>query len=145
MAKLLEFHPITTSVLSTPNSETCPDHIDQSKTGLVNHATFKKRTFWSRNLSALKADKMLGRQKLIFLAKTSRALSTSAVNHSKFSYQFVVVGGGAGGLSIASSLSRTFGKGKTAVIEPSEVKYMYATVKLFLYLNNKSYYLYLWN
>ncbi|XP_031564632.1 sulfide:quinone oxidoreductase, mitochondrial-like [Actinia tenebrosa] len=67
--------------------------------------------------------KMLGRQKLILLAKTSRALSTSAVNHAKLSYQFVVVGGGAGGLSIASSLCRAFGKGKTAVVEPSEFHY----------------------
>jgi adenine/guanine phosphoribosyltransferase-like PRPP-binding protein len=66
-------------------------------------------------------NKMLGRQKLILLAKTSRALSTSAANHAKQTHQFVVVGGGAGGLSIAASLSRTFGKGRTAVVEPSEV------------------------
>ena len=37
------------------------------------------------------------------------------------SYQFVVCGGGAGGLAVASSLGRRFGRGKLAVIEPADV------------------------
>ena len=38
------------------------------------------------------------------------------------SYQFVVCGGGAGGLAVASSLGRRFGEGTLAVIEPSSVR-----------------------
>ena len=38
------------------------------------------------------------------------------------SYQFVVCGGGAGGLAVASWLGRRFGEGKLAVIEPSSVR-----------------------
>lgn len=38
------------------------------------------------------------------------------------SYQFVVCGGGPGGLAVASSLGRRFGKGSLAVIEPSDVR-----------------------
>jgi sulfide:quinone oxidoreductase len=38
-------------------------------------------------------------------------------------YQVVVVGGGAGGQAISSSLARKLGPGKVAVIEPSEVHY----------------------
>ena len=36
-------------------------------------------------------------------------------------FQFVVAGGGAGGLSVASTLGRKFGKSKVAVVEPAEV------------------------
>lgn len=39
------------------------------------------------------------------------------------SHQFVVCGGGAGGLAVASSLARRFGKEKVAVIEPSDVSH----------------------
>ncbi|XP_003382833.1 PREDICTED: sulfide:quinone oxidoreductase, mitochondrial-like [Amphimedon queenslandica] len=39
------------------------------------------------------------------------------------SHQFVVCGGGTGGLAVASSLARRFGKDKVAVIEPSDVHY----------------------
>ena len=46
--------------------------------------------------------------------------STSVV-HSNDAYRFVVAGGGAGGLSIASFLARKHGAGSVAVIEPSEV------------------------
>lgn len=38
------------------------------------------------------------------------------------SYQFVVCGGGPGGLAVASSLGRRFGKGSLALIEPSDVR-----------------------
>lgn len=38
-------------------------------------------------------------------------------------FQFVVAGGGAGGLSVASTLGRKFGKSKVAVVEPAEVHY----------------------
>lgn len=39
---------------------------------------------------------------------------------TKQSYKFVVVGGGTGGLSAASFLSRKFGKGQVAVVEPAD-------------------------
>ena len=38
------------------------------------------------------------------------------------SYQFVVCGGGPGGLAVAASLGRRFGPGQLAVIEPSTVR-----------------------
>ena len=38
------------------------------------------------------------------------------------SYQFVVCGGGPGGLAVASSLGRRFGPGRLAVIEPANVR-----------------------
>lgn len=37
------------------------------------------------------------------------------------SYKLVVVGGGSGGCSVASSFSRYLGKGHVAVIEPNQV------------------------
>ena len=37
------------------------------------------------------------------------------------SFQFVVCGGGTGGLAVGSSLARRFGPGKVAIIEPAEV------------------------
>lgn len=61
------------------------------------------------------------RRSSYFVYKLSRAFSSSAQTCAKESYRFVVVGGGAGGLSVASTLCRRFGKGATAVIEPSEV------------------------
>lgn len=51
----------------------------------------------------------------------SRAFSTSIQRHTKH-YQFVVAGGGSGGLSIGSTLCRKFPK-STAIIEPSENHY----------------------
>ena len=36
-------------------------------------------------------------------------------------FQFAIVGGGAGGLSVASTLGRRFGRSKVAVIEPAQV------------------------
>ncbi|XP_031564633.1 sulfide:quinone oxidoreductase, mitochondrial-like [Actinia tenebrosa] len=62
-------------------------------------------------------------KRLFFLAAKNRSLSTSTVSHARLSYQFVIVGGGAGGLSIASSLCRKFGKNSTAIVEPSEFHY----------------------
>ena len=49
-----------------------------------------------------------------------RPFSSTAVQNNE-SYRFVVAGGGAGGLAIASSLVRKHGKGSVAVIEPSQV------------------------
>ena len=49
----------------------------------------------------------------------ARGFSTSIQRHAKH-YQFVVAGGGSGGLSIGSTLCRKFPK-STAIIEPSEV------------------------
>ncbi|XP_038076099.1 sulfide:quinone oxidoreductase, mitochondrial-like [Patiria miniata] len=52
-----------------------------------------------------------------------RLASTEGSTPSPSMYKFVVVGGGAGGLAMASSLSRKHGKGQVAVIEPSDVHY----------------------
>ncbi|XP_038078811.1 sulfide:quinone oxidoreductase, mitochondrial-like [Patiria miniata] len=49
-----------------------------------------------------------------------RLASTEGSTPSPSMYKFVVVGGGSGGLAMASSLSRKHGKGQVAVIEPSE-------------------------
>lgn len=49
-----------------------------------------------------------------------RPFSSTAARNNE-SYRFVVAGGGAGGLAIASSLARKHGEGKVAVIEPSQV------------------------
>ena len=60
-------------------------------------------------------------QRVIMFKQFSRKLSTSTLSRSmKESYRFVVAGGGAGGLSIASFLSRKFPK-QVAVIEPNDV------------------------
>ena len=58
----------------------------------------------------------------------SQADVGSSVRHfsrsagSNDSYKLVVVGGGAGGCSTASNFCRLLGKGRVAVIEPSEVR-----------------------
>ena len=49
-----------------------------------------------------------------------RSFSSTAAATEE-SYRFVVAGGGAGGLAIASSLARKHGDGSVAVIEPSHV------------------------
>lgn len=38
------------------------------------------------------------------------------------SSQFVVCGGGAGGLAVAARLARRFGEGKVTLVEPAEVR-----------------------
>jgi len=59
------------------------------------------------------------------LAPLGRKISvqhfSTATTLKNDSYRFVVAGGGAGGLAIASSLTRKYGDGNVAVIEPSEV------------------------
>ena len=50
----------------------------------------------------------------------ARAFSTSFQRQAKQNFQFLVVGAGAGGLSISSTLCRKYPHG-TAIIEPSEV------------------------
>ena len=49
-----------------------------------------------------------------------KRLAHSAAAAAK-SHQFLVCGGGTGGLAVASSLARQFGRDKVAVIEPSDV------------------------
>ena len=71
---------------------------------------------------------MAFRRSLYVTLKSSRAFSTSGRCVAKESYRFAVVGGGAGGLSIASTLCRRFGKGATVVIEPSEVSFVRASL-----------------
>ena len=51
----------------------------------------------------------------------ARAFSTSIQRQAKQRHQFLIVGGGAGGLSISSTLCRKFPHA-TAIIEPSEVR-----------------------
>lgn len=55
------------------------------------------------------------------VAHTSRrSLQVSSLRQGE-SYKFLVCGGGAGGLAVASSLARRFGPSQVAVIEPSDV------------------------
>ena len=49
-----------------------------------------------------------------------RLMHVSATDF-KDAYKFVICGGGAGGLAVASSLARRFGEKQVAVIEPSDV------------------------
>ena len=44
------------------------------------------------------------------------------------SYKLLIVGGGAGGCSMASKFASRLGKGNVAVIEPSEVKIQYIPI-----------------
>ena len=55
------------------------------------------------------------------LLACARALHSTPPRSADKSYQFVVCGGGAGGLAVGASIARKFGPGKLAVIEPSEV------------------------
>jgi len=50
----------------------------------------------------------------------AQRFSTAAILNND-SFRFVVAGGGAGGLAVASSLARKYGDGSVAVIEPSDV------------------------
>lgn len=63
-------------------------------------------------------------------APVSASFSTSSTLQEKKNYKLLVVGGGAGGLSIASTFCRKLGKGKVAVIEPSDTHYSQATFTL---------------
>lgn len=49
-----------------------------------------------------------------------RNISLSAPNNAKDNYKLVVVGGGSGGLAIASRFARKLGKNNVGIIEPSE-------------------------
>ena len=53
-------------------------------------------------------------------AVAAQRFSTAAILNND-SFRFVVAGGGAGGLAVASSLARKYGDGSVAVIEPSDV------------------------
>ena len=59
-----------------------------------------------------------------------RSLHSGRPHHADRSYQFVVCGGGPGGLAVASSLGRRFGEGRLAVIEPSDVRNFAASAKI---------------
>ena len=44
------------------------------------------------------------------------------MNHAEFNAKFLVVGGGSGGVTVASTLTKKFGTGTVWIVEPSEVK-----------------------
>jgi len=52
-----------------------------------------------------------------------RRISTGNVACDKMSYKLVVVGGGAGGCSMAAKFSKKLGAGKVAIIEPAEMHF----------------------
>ena len=54
--------------------------------------------------------------------------SSRLVRAHQDSYQFVVAGGGAGGLAVASTLTNKFGTGRVAVVEPADVRHIYVHV-----------------
>lgn len=49
---------------------------------------------------------------------------------SLFSYDLVVVGGGAGGCATAAKFSSKLGKGKVAIIDPAEVTNTFGVIML---------------
>ena len=53
--------------------------------------------------------------------KRSFSVSLSSFSSEQRSYRLVVVGGGTAGCSVASKFVSHFGKGKVAVVEPSDV------------------------
>lgn len=53
----------------------------------------------------------------------SRNIVNSYVNHAEFNAKFLVVGGGSGGITVASTLTKKFGAGAVWIVEPSEVRY----------------------
>lgn len=58
--------------------------------------------------------------------------SSRLLRAHQHSYQFVVAGGGAGGLAVASTLTNKFGSGRVAVVEPSDVRHIYVHVHALL-------------
>lgn len=67
-------------------------------------------------MALLQGTKLLQRRAVI------AATTCLHVRHSS-SYEVVIIGGGSGGISVASRLSRVLGKGKIALIEPSDCHY----------------------
>jgi len=51
------------------------------------------------------------------------AVSANTFKSEQRSYRVVVVGGGTSGCAIASKLASRFGKGKVAIVEPSDVSF----------------------
>jgi len=60
-----------------------------------------------------------------FAVKQRRTFAVSArsLDSAQRSYRVVVVGGGTSGCAIASKFASHFGKGKVAVVEPSDVSF----------------------
>ncbi|XP_022109965.1 sulfide:quinone oxidoreductase, mitochondrial-like [Acanthaster planci] len=89
-------------------------------------AVLEPITGMARQLRTFKAlPWVLSRQVVPSTTHCSRRLAHSQAQPAPASispsmYKFVVVGGGAGGLAMASSLSRKHGKGQVAVIEPGD-------------------------
>lgn len=69
---------------------------------------------------------MAGRGTVLASRMSYRAFHSSRLAKAQqHSYQFVVAGGGAGGLAVASTLTNKFGTGRVAVVEPSDVRHPY--------------------
>ena len=69
---------------------------------------------------------MAGRAGVLAGSRTRyRAFHSSLLARAQqqHSYQFVVAGGGSGGLAVASTLTNKFGAGRVAVVEPSDVRH----------------------
>lgn len=49
--------------------------------------------------------------------------STSAIQNEKFKYQLAIIGGGAGGISVAAKFGSKLGKNKVVIVEPSDDHY----------------------
>ena len=61
------------------------------------------------------------------LYRISRCLSTVGGSDCDQFSRFVVCGGGAGGLAVASTLAARYGKEQVAIIEPSEVRALHSS------------------
>ncbi|EDV29693.1 uncharacterized protein TRIADDRAFT_19758 [Trichoplax adhaerens] len=52
-----------------------------------------------------------------------RNITTSLIKHGEFNAKFLIVGGGSGGITVASTLTKKFGAGTVWIVEPSEYHY----------------------
>ncbi|XP_069622163.1 sulfide:quinone oxidoreductase, mitochondrial isoform X2 [Ranitomeya imitator] len=67
-------------------------------------------------------------------SSSCRSLHMTTRYAAKEYYDVVVVGGGAGGITMSARMKRKVGAGKVAVIEPSEISYKYLIIALGLKL-----------
>lgn len=73
----------------------------------------------AKNLSLLTI-----RQQTSIQILAARACNYSTGQSEKASYKCVVLGGGTGGCAMAAKMTRKFGAGQVAVVEPNDVSLM---------------------
>ena len=108
---------------ATPGNESTGG--DHSVLRVWGNCTFFSRAdFYNNYLPRGVREKMMAVRSLNgFYKLGARAFSTSFARKAKQNFQFVVVGGGSGGMAISSTLCRKYPH-STAIIEPSEVRFL---------------------